>query len=271
MIIDCFTFNKEFDLLEGRMEYLNDIVDYFVIVEADITFSGIPREFQYVKNISRFQRFQHKILYFPFSMDCTGLDFTNPVQNFDYNTPAWKVESAQRNHFLAALRLFNDSDYVIINDVDEIPSKVGITTAITHLSEEMPKIVCNQQMFYYNFNQIQKDPWFGSIITTVKHVKEQTPQSVRLSRDQIITVTNGGWHLSNWMTPQEIQEKIQSFSHQEFNKPQYTNLDTITKNLLEGKDFLGRDLNIFLPFDAQTLPSDFKSIFLKFEKQLGTK
>lgn len=37
MLIDCFMFFNEYDIVEGRLEYLYDTVDYFVVVEADHT------------------------------------------------------------------------------------------------------------------------------------------------------------------------------------------------------------------------------------------
>ena len=40
MIYDCFIFNNEIDLLELRLSILDDVVDKFVIIEGDKTFSG---------------------------------------------------------------------------------------------------------------------------------------------------------------------------------------------------------------------------------------
>jgi len=40
-IIDCFTFYNEIDLLYYRLSILYEHVDYFIIVEANQTFSGI--------------------------------------------------------------------------------------------------------------------------------------------------------------------------------------------------------------------------------------
>lgn len=37
---DTITFFNELDLLELRLNILNDVVDYFVINEANITFTG---------------------------------------------------------------------------------------------------------------------------------------------------------------------------------------------------------------------------------------
>ena len=40
IIVDSFIFYNELDMLEFRLTELNDVVDYFVIVEATHTFSG---------------------------------------------------------------------------------------------------------------------------------------------------------------------------------------------------------------------------------------
>ena len=42
-IFDVFTFYNELDLLELRMNILGNSVDYFVINEANITFTGKPK------------------------------------------------------------------------------------------------------------------------------------------------------------------------------------------------------------------------------------
>lgn len=42
-IFDCFVFNNENDLLKIRLNILNKFVDYFIIVEAGETHSGIKK------------------------------------------------------------------------------------------------------------------------------------------------------------------------------------------------------------------------------------
>ena len=39
-IIDCFIFYNELDLLTYRLNVLNNIIDYFIIVESKHTFIG---------------------------------------------------------------------------------------------------------------------------------------------------------------------------------------------------------------------------------------
>ena len=41
MIIDCFLFFQELDILEIRLKYLYDFVDKFIIVEANESFQAI--------------------------------------------------------------------------------------------------------------------------------------------------------------------------------------------------------------------------------------
>ena len=49
MIIDAFTFFNEKELVELRIKYLSDIVDFFLIVEADVTHTGKKKEWNFPK------------------------------------------------------------------------------------------------------------------------------------------------------------------------------------------------------------------------------
>ena len=61
-IYDCFNFFNELDILELRLNTLYDHVDFFVIVESDVTHSGESKKFFYEENIERFSKFSDKIL-----------------------------------------------------------------------------------------------------------------------------------------------------------------------------------------------------------------
>jgi len=43
MIVDCFTYAGEADLLEIRFNILDEFVDRFVIAESPLCFSGLPK------------------------------------------------------------------------------------------------------------------------------------------------------------------------------------------------------------------------------------
>ena len=53
-IYDCFTFYNEFELLELRLRETSDLVDHFVIVEANTTFQNQPKELLLKQNWARF-------------------------------------------------------------------------------------------------------------------------------------------------------------------------------------------------------------------------
>ena len=40
MIVDCFTFYNELDILKKRLKYLSPVVDKFVLVESTYTHRG---------------------------------------------------------------------------------------------------------------------------------------------------------------------------------------------------------------------------------------
>ena len=50
-IYDCFIFNGENSILEIRLNELDNIVDYFVIIEFGETFTGIKKEKKINQNL----------------------------------------------------------------------------------------------------------------------------------------------------------------------------------------------------------------------------
>lgn len=112
-IVDGFTFFNELDLLEIRLKYLYDVVDYFVIVEADTSFNGEAKQMFFKENSERFSPFMNKIIYVPINMKSYE----------DEKKVAWKREEFQRNSILNGLINLDitDTDLILISDVDEIP------------------------------------------------------------------------------------------------------------------------------------------------------
>ena len=60
-IIDCFIFYNEFDMINYRLNVLNDIVDFFVIVESTHTFSGREKKIYSDELTELFDKFKDKI------------------------------------------------------------------------------------------------------------------------------------------------------------------------------------------------------------------
>jgi beta-1,4-mannosyl-glycoprotein beta-1,4-N-acetylglucosaminyltransferase len=117
-IYDCFTFYNELDLLEIRLNELNDVVDKFVLVEAEKTHQNKDKELYFENNKIKFAPFLHKIIH-----------IIVPKELFVDND-AWYNEKLQRNCILEGLKETNDDDFLIVSDLDEIPSSESIKQAI---------------------------------------------------------------------------------------------------------------------------------------------
>ena len=268
MLFDCVMFNNELDILEARMEYLNDIVDFFVVVEMDITHSGKPKSMNFANNISRYRSYLHKTIYIPYSPKPEEYDFSQKPEKTDFASSHWKVENDHRNQIIMGLRFFSPENLVLISDVDEIPLKSAVETAAKNLSDQRPAIAFEQEMFYYNFNQRQVNNWCGTVITSISELMKNPPQLFRNQRFNLPKITESGYHLSYWFTPEKIKEKIESFAHQEYNDEQYTDIEAIKKKMSEGIDIFGREENPFVSVDRQSIDQEFLSIFEKTEKEI---
>ena len=60
-IFDCLTYMDEDLLLDLRFNILNEVVDYFVVVESNKTWQNNNKIFNF--NINNFKNFNHKIIY----------------------------------------------------------------------------------------------------------------------------------------------------------------------------------------------------------------
>ena len=63
MIIDCFIFYNELELLFYRLSILYDKVDYFVLVESTRTYTGVDKPLYFEQNKALFDNFKDKIIH----------------------------------------------------------------------------------------------------------------------------------------------------------------------------------------------------------------
>lgn len=268
MIIDTFTFFNEFDILEGRFEYLYDTVDYFVVVDSNLTHSGKRKPLHFMENMSRYSKYLDKVLYFPFAANPDHYDFSKkPTHDRDFDNGYWRMENAQRNHIRTALEFFPDDTLVSISDVDEIPHRDCYAIAQANFKEHWPIFAIQQVYYAYNFNQKCVKPWHGTVITTNNIAKGWGPQTCRENKYNCAVIPNGGWHLTFWGGIKQIQEKLSSYAHQELNTVQNNNPEHIKKQIREGKDLFNRSWEIFEKEEPRNVNADIARIFGKFATQ----
>lgn len=270
MIIDAFPFFNELDILEARLEYLNDVVDYFVIVESNITHSGKPKPFHFKENEKRYERFKDKIIYHPYIFDIsqTELNFDVKLDTFDSTSAHWTVERAQRDHITQCLDRFDDESCIMISDADEIPHKDAIRFAKENL---IPGIDCAafiQKLFYYNLKTMALADWHGTVFAKVGLAKRNGTQWFRDNREHggIPKIQWAGWHFSYFGSVNKIIEKIESFSHQELNKEYFKDPERIKQAINQGQDLYERPWDQFTQVDSTYFPSDLLNALRRFHK-----
>jgi beta-1,4-mannosyl-glycoprotein beta-1,4-N-acetylglucosaminyltransferase len=228
-IIDTFMFFNELDLLEGRLEYLYPVVDKFIIVESNLTFSGKEKDFLLSKNFKRYKKYRDKIIYLQYNIDISDYELSDDKpKDIDYTHFSWKIEEEQRNYPIKVLEHFGNDAVVLINDLDEIPKKSSLLEAVQLLDEN--KIFgMIFDLYYYNLNNEPKlNDWWGSCLSTVNTIKRygnigDIRRHRAQFRDDNQIMLNSGWHLSYWGGFDKIRYKIDSFSHQELNNEEHLN------------------------------------------------
>lgn len=196
MLIDCFIFYNELDILKKRLKYLDSVVDKFVLVESTSTFRGIPKELYYQNNKDMFKEWRDKIIHIVVKDNPSGKD-------------PWLREYFQRNCIARGLLEFQDDDIVMVSDVDEIPNRTAL-----RLPPDVQVCSYNMIAFQYNFNYIQElEPWFGTVITTKEVLMRVSPQKLREMRWSVPHYKNAGWHLSSFGDEKFIANKTYNCSH----------------------------------------------------------
>ena len=158
-------------------------------------------------------------------------------------------DQSQRNYIFNGLKNFEDNDWIIISDLDEIPNP----NAIKDFNPKFKYSVFEQKFFYYKFNlTFLNQNWYGSRICVKKFLK--SPQWLRNQKIKkkfmgmfdrgIKIIKNGGWHFSYLKSPAQIRKKIESFAHSEYNKDEYKNLKNIENCIKNRTDLYDRNSNL---------------------------
>jgi beta-1,4-mannosyl-glycoprotein beta-1,4-N-acetylglucosaminyltransferase len=241
-IVDCFTFYNELDLLTYRLNILDKLVDYFIIVESTHTFSGNEKKLYFNENKMLFDKFKDKIVHIVVD------DFPYKYPNIDYELyQQWKNENYQRDCISIGIdRLqLDEEDIILINDLDEIPDP---NTIYNIKYKKIPSDIYSLEMdfYYYNLNSRYDSKWTsGKLITYKKYIE------ITLSCDKIrhfkdcLTIKKGGWHLSYFGDELFIKNKIEMAAHQELNKSEFTDVKKIEKRIKNFEDLFDRKYNIY--------------------------
>ena len=213
MIIDCFTFFNELDLLDIRLHELDPWVDRFVLVECPQTCSGNEKPLYFEENKHLFEPFLPKITHL----------ISTPVDNPEAD---WDGLTAQRDYMLTALTDCAGDDLILNGDLDEIPRGRDFRSIHERHAKRnkdwfTPFI---QRNYFFYMNLYRPGGWPGTVLISYDNIMsipafKKSLHTVRLHRRHGGPV-RCGWHFSNMGGQEAVKLKLQSSGHYSTNLSQ---------------------------------------------------
>lgn len=251
MVYDCVPFFNELDILKLRMQIMAPYVDFFVIEEASVTFSGAPKRMIFAENRRLFAEFEDKIRYV--AVEDSPMEGVTTHERDKY----------QKNQLIRAMGDCKAEDIIIFSDVDEIPNPETLVQVIEdfeagkiyHLAQRMFYCFLNMEEVSGNllsitgeFPNVEKRQWLGTKICSFADIPEEGIvflREVSPMDKRSVRVAKGGWHFGYMGGDGErdvakrIGEKVQAAAHSEYNSKRY--LNEAVDRLLCGEDIFDRD------------------------------
>lgn len=221
-VFDCFTFYNEFDLLELRLEELWDVVDYFVIAEANTTHQSKPKPFLLKDRWDDFKKYHSKIRHIM-------------VDDMPCHPNTWVNENFQRRALERGLYDMKPEDLIIVGDGDEIV-RPDVIKLIKQDTNDYNRYVPLMPICYFKLNYMMVNPCglHGKSVVTrgrafldpQKERETTFPWMPKPANLDWVWINHGGWHFSYFGKTDFAVNKIQSFAHTESNVPEVTeNID----------------------------------------------
>lgn len=266
-VYDCITYNGEADILAARLHELSGVVDCFVIVEADRTFSGEPKALRFDAADPRIAAFLPRIRYIAVH-DMPVLDEAAdaaPVAgDWHSDTPKsgfWIREKFQRNQVMRGLHDAAPHDLVMVSDADEIPRADVVRAMRDDRRHEVYGLCLAFYYFYANYRNVE-GPEASSVWTvaaTRAHFDGLTPDQLRMrvrsGAQPGLILADAGWHFSYLaMDEAAVRAKIRGFAHQEYNAAAFLDAIDIPALLASGRDLYDRPGYVWRVVDKAEAP-----------------
>lgn len=243
-VIDCVSFNGEYDLFKLRYNILKDYVDRFIVVEAPTTFTAkkkpiyarLPGPFE--TPIAEWPKVKSYIIDENYTLEERTLAENSPNT---VGAPHWKREFLQKESIKKALLGTNSFDLVFIGDCDEIwnPAHLGFY----RLANKPEKI--HLYVYTYYLNNRSDEEFWGTVYGTYQSFKYRCLNHIRTRAKKLHSYM--GWHFTSLRGALK-QKLTDSYTEESYATPWV--LDNLEENIDNNKDFLGRDFNYWLDESA---------------------
>jgi beta-1,4-mannosyl-glycoprotein beta-1,4-N-acetylglucosaminyltransferase len=216
MVIDAFPFFNELDLLEIRLNELNSVVDYFLIVESLERHGSAKLKPAFLRdNWDIVKPFESKIKY---------VLLPNLEPPYTAESSGWQRENYQRNvimNHVSALSTKPDEDILIVSDADEIPRASVLKANLPNIAKGRHRFVL--ELFFYNVNRFVGLSNLGAGLAMAGPVSAFQRDCTQMGLSQIRfgreilslrdpLIANGGWHFSHFGGIARMRDKVSSIA-----------------------------------------------------------
>lgn len=266
-IFDIFPYFNEIELLELRVNLLKDVVDKFIICDANVTHSGVPKEFSVNTTLQKLGISSEKIV-------VLELDFSGW-----HNATDLEREREQRN---IAARFIEEDTIAFVSDCDEIMNPRMVKYYAQIMMENPEYIVRLPMAFLSGRADLQvvtptgkPIKWDSGFVCMEHHLKTYTlsdmreagAYSVDLPKHPNIVPIQGnkvehcGWHFS-WMGT-NLASKFKASLHANDHIPNAINTRSVQSisSFMEtyipkegATDPFGRQNHLLAKYDQGLLP-----------------
>ena len=251
-------------IVKLRLEYLFPYVDCFYIVESRYTFNGKRKETLFIEKYADwFEPYKSKIRMIVNEQTADP----NPWVNENYHRDLvlqFILHDMQGKEFSLAV-----CDCDEIYDVSKLPPKEEM------LANKTEVIYTQMEIYYYRFShRLQIEPWTMPFIVHSSLLQSE-PELTKIRVNKQIfgepvkaRMILSGWHLSFFLRIEDIQRKIQSFAHTEFDLPHITDKSEIERRIRDGLDVFSRvNLNIRILGELE-VSETFPALFKKYNEEI---
>ncbi|CAH1432818.1 unnamed protein product [Lactuca virosa] len=224
-VFDAILFSNELDLLELRWRELYPYVTKFIILESNMTFTGIPKPLTFALNRHRFAFAEEKIIY--------GF-LPGDVPPSDVHIDPFLIESHHRSIMNELIRRsgISDGDLLIVSDTDEIPS--SHTVNLLRLCDGLPSVLhLEMRNYLYSFEfPVDYNSWRATA-----HIYSRWSR-YRHSRQTDLILSDAGWHCSFCFRHlSDFVTKMTGYSHADrVKRKEYLDYSRIQRKICGGDD-----------------------------------
>ena len=252
-VFDVFPFFNELDLLEIRLNLLNDHVDFFVLSEGTKNFQGGDKPLYYGENKERFEKFNHKIIH-------------NVVEDNHVDLHPYDRDIFQKNEIKKILlEHVSDDDAILFGDLDEVPNPDVVEQLDTFFEKDTIYHFAQENCISY-LNLVEmtgaiqamtpdfdygedRRRWLGTKLIGESTLDKYTITELRHwhGNDKNARIFPGGWHWgyvgSEGLSVEErLIKKCECSSHPEINNEQ---IKSGVSKVRDNKDPIGRDYAVY--------------------------